>query len=82
MGITQNDIDNIHKLESYLKTPCPFCKMKKLFGVKARTNIYCGETNQTEALIKCHGCGCTVSAYGDTYEQARQVALAKWETRP
>lgn len=64
------------------KQPCPFCKTKKLFGVKARTNIYCGETNQTEALIKCHGCGCTVSAYGDTYEQARQVALAKWEARP
>lgn len=64
------------------KTPCPFCKMKNLFGVKARTNIYCGEVNQTEALIKCHGCGCTVSAYGDTYEQARQVALAKWEARP
>lgn len=60
---------------------CPFCGARNLFGIKARTNIYCGETNQTEAVLRCHGCGTAVRAYGDTYEQARNIALGKWETR-
>lgn len=62
--------------------PCPFCGFGRLFAVKNRTNVYCGDINQVEASLRCHGCGSTVSAFGDTYEQAEKIALAKWETRP
>lgn len=61
---------------------CPFCGVRNLFGIKSRTNIYCEGSNQTEAVLRCHGCGSTVRAYGDTYESARHIALGKWETRP
>ena len=61
---------------------CPFCGARNLFGIKTRTNIYCEGSNQTEAVLRCHGCGSTVRAFGDTYEQARLIALGKWETRP
>ena len=33
MGITQNDIDNIHKLESYLRTPRTAGEVATYLGV-------------------------------------------------
>lgn len=62
--------------------PCPFCKSRRLFAVKNHTNVYCGDTNQVEASLRCHGCGTTVSAFGDDFEQAKRAAIAKWEMRP
>lgn len=62
--------------------PCPFCGFKRLFAVKNRTNVYCADVNQVEAVLRCHGCGSSVQAFGNDFDSAKHVALAKWETRP
>ena len=60
MGITQNDIDNIHKLESYLKTPRTIGEIATYLGVsrmRALDYIEVMVVNPKRYNISCENLG-------------------------
>lgn len=62
--------------------PCPFCGCRSAYTALRHTNIFDTEgVRQIRAEVVCEKCGTAVHELAGTFEEARKLALERWEVR-